>query len=231
VVRVHERHREREVALQGFDGSTPAIAVLFMRVYDLLKKLASDRMQEREQAQTALDDLLRKERVWALQIAMDVPGVYASDYGDNPHVPDEVINDADSLIEIGTKHLTVDGEPLPYAEALAADLGGAVEIARKEWMEAEQAQDGYTQARNECREVAVKLEKGLIAYRRALAEVIGRAHPDFQKLRVERARTRDVDDDEGAAALPYDDEDEGAVEEPVAPPIDAQSAGEAQVSP
>jgi len=67
-----------------------------------------------------------------------------------------------------------------------------------------------------------------VAYRKTLKAVIGRGHPDYQKLRADRARTPDEDDDEVAAALPEDLPEE--TEEAQATP-ENQPSNEAQASP
>jgi hypothetical protein len=228
---VFARHKDKEPGLATFEKPAVESARSFITMHDMVTRAAAERLQEHGNGKTKIDELLKKERIWAAKLSIDIPGLNPADFGDNPDVPDDVLSDGDKLIEIGTNHRDLNGEPLPYAELLVQDLGAAIEEAKTEWDEAEGVQGGYRTLRAQCREAAAAFEKGLIAFRRALKAVIGRAHPDFQKLRVERARTRDVDDDEGAKALPYDDEDEAMAEEPVTPPIDGQPTGEAQVSP
>jgi len=231
VIRVFARHKDKEPGLATFEKPAVERARSFITLHDAVTRAATERLQEHGNGKNKIDELVRKERIWAAKLSIDIPGLNPADFGDNPGVPDDAISDGDKLIEIGTKHRSLDGEPLPYAELLAQDLGTAIAEAKADWDQAEGVQGGYNTLRAECREAAAAFEKGLIAFRRALKAVIGRAHPDFQKLRVERARSRDVDDDDGANALPYDDEDEAVAEEPVSAPIDAQPAGEAQVSP
>lgn len=220
-VRVHARQREKDPALGAFD-STSATASEFITVYDRLRNLAKLRMQERREGKEAISELVDRLRVWAPRVERDVEEVVSSEYGENPGVPDDVLNDAKVLIDHVTAYADRAGEPLAYAEALQTDLGGALATAEAEWAEAEQAQEGFAELRKTLHAIGLALEQDLVVYRRSLRQVIGATHPDYQKLRTERIRLVDEDDDAVAAALPEGLEPKA----PAAPPATDEPVAE-----
>lgn len=202
VLRVHARNRNLEPGLAAFDESITRSAPEYAAAFDELRRLLASHGEELDEGKAAIAALVHKLRIWAPIVARDVDRISASDFGDNPEVPDDVINDARSLIEHVTGR-TDDGKPpLSYADALVADLGAVLAAAEKEWGEADDYQWGLGTARKKVRETGARFERDLIAYRRVLRQVIGREATDYQKLRAERARTPDADDDAVAASLP-----------------------------
>jgi len=217
-LRVLARHRGKEPGIAAFDASIGVRAPLFITAYDNARRFAKRRMEERTEAKGSLEDLLYKVRIWAPQVARDIEHVIAGEFGENPNVPDDTIGDAKVLIEHVTKRAEEGKEPLPYTEALLEDLGTALARAEAECDEAEAAQAELGALRKQVRETGRALEADLVAFRRVLRTVIGSGHPDYQKLRRERARAADADDDANAPSLPT-------------PPINTQPAEEAPASP
>ena len=130
----------------------------------------------------------------------------------NQEVPDEVITDAKSLLDHATRPAE-GADPLPYADALAADLGAAIEAAEAHWNQAGSAADEMAALQAAARASALAFEKDLVAFRRALAATIGRSHPDYQKLRVDRARAVDIDDDPNAPSATEVDQGPDPIED------------------
>jgi hypothetical protein len=211
-LRVYERHAGKEPGLEAFATSLVLHATAFITDYDAVREYAARRFMERQQGKKTIEDLLRKMRIWSPQVARDLPTVSVGEFGDNPDVPDEVLRDAKSLLEHAT-HTTEGGEPLPYADALASDLGAAIEAAQAQWGQAESAADGMIGLQSATRTSAAAFEQDLIAFRRALAATIGRSHPDYQKLRVDRARVVDSEDDPNAPAATEVDQEPDPVED------------------
>jgi hypothetical protein len=229
-IRVHERHRDKEPGLASFDTSLAVNAPAYITVYDDVRRYAKRRMEERTEAKAETTNLVYKIRIWGPQVARDIEHVQAGEFGENPDVPDDVIGDGKSLVEHATKRAEEGKEPLPYHDQLMEDLGGALAKAEAEWKEAEEAQADFRALRIKVREIGAALEKDLVAFRRVLRTVLGSEHPDYQKLRLERARTVDADDDPGAPPVPekdFDDEDDL----PPTPPINTQPTNEAPAAP
>jgi hypothetical protein len=193
-LRVYERHADKEPGLAAFAASLVVHATAFIEHYDAVREYSSRRFLERKQGKQAIDTVVTKLRIWTPQVARDLTTIKVGDFGNNTDVPEEVIRDAKSLME-HAQNGTVDDEPLAYADALLADLGAAVEAARAQWSEAEAATDGMNELRARARASAVAFERDMVAFRRALVAVIGRTHPDYRKLRIDRAPVADVDDD------------------------------------
>jgi len=227
---VHERHRDEEPGLASFDTSLAVNAPAYITVYDDVRRYAKRRMEERSEAKAETANLVYKIRIWGPQVARDIEHVQAGEFGENPEVPDDVIGDAKSLIEHATKRVEEGKEPLPYHDQLMEDLGGALAKTEAEWKEAEEAQAEFRTLRIKVREIGAALEKDLVAFRRALRTVIGSEHPDYQKLRLERARTVDADDDPGAPPVPEKDFDDEDDLQPL-PPINTQPTNEAPAAP
>jgi len=226
-IRIHARQRGKAPALAAYDDSLAVRAVAYVDYYDALRQAAKLRMKERREGKLAIDELIRAIRSWAPIVARDIEDVRAGEFGENTAVPDDAIRDGKELLKYGTEHVDQAGQPLSYADALKEDLGGALETAEAEWGEAEQAQEGYAALRAQVLETGILLEQDLVAYRRTLRSEIGGTHPDYQKLRIDRIRTPDADDDEVAAALPEELEETEAT--PVEP--ENQPTSEAQASP
>jgi hypothetical protein len=227
-IRIHGRQRGKGLALSAYDDTLAVRAAAYVELYDALRQAAKLRMKERREGKAAIEELVRAIRSWAPIVARDIDDVRAGEFGENPAVPDDAIRDGKGLLKYGSEHVDREGQPLSYADALKEDLGGAVETAEAEWGEAEQAQEGYAALRAQVLETGILLEQDLVAYRKTLKSEITSAHPDYQKLRIDRIRTPDEDDDEVAAALPEDLPEETETT-PVAP--ENQPTSEAQASP
>jgi hypothetical protein len=195
---VQERHREKEPGLAAYDLTLVVSGQALITTYDEVRATESSRFFEHAEGKTTLKSLHRKLRMWAAHVADRIEGVDMAEYGDNPEVAEDLIADANALIERVNRHAAQASEPLPFMDALIADLTEAIEAAKGEWRQAEVAASDVADMRRAMHEAAEAFERDLISYRRALASVIGRNHPDFQKLRLERVTTPDEDDDENA---------------------------------
>jgi hypothetical protein len=201
VLRVQDRQRDTEPALAAFDHTLVPATEEFIVAYGRVSAYATRRAQEHREGKTSIAALGKKTRVWAVVVAVDTGTFKASDLGKKPDVPDAVIADAEVLMKFARGYKTAAGKKLPYLASLEEDLGAAIAEAKKEWDEAETAASDYNALRRQAHDAAYRFERHLIAYRRALKTVIGRAHPDYQKLRAKRARSPDRDDDQEAADL------------------------------
>jgi len=197
-LRVQDRHRDKEAGLAAFDHTMVISAKTLMTTYDGLRTTDSARSFERAEGLSTLKSLHLKLRVWGAHVADRVPGVDASTFGDNPDVLDDVITDAQVLVKRVEEHAAQASEPLPFKDELVADLTAAIEAASGEAGQTENVTAEVAALRVKTHEAAEAFERDLVSYRKALAAVIGRNHPDYQKLRADRARTPDEDDDANA---------------------------------
>ena len=217
-LRVHERQAPTHPAVASYDGIIPTTATTYMELYGKLRHLTKLRMQERREGKEAISELVHKLRLWAPRVDRDVEEVRTGEYGENPSVPDDVLRDARSLLEHVADYTNRQGQGLDYVDSLKADLEPTLAEAEAEWGEAGTAQRGYADLRKKMLETGIELEQALVAYRRTLRAHVGRTDPDYQKLRIERLRSQDEDDDAFAAALPEGiDEDTADGTEPSSP--------------
>ena len=65
------------------------------------------------------------------------------DYDGASGVPDDVISDAEVLLDVIKKQLELDPESLPMGQAIVDDMSVAVDNASKEWSEADDIKNEY----------------------------------------------------------------------------------------
>jgi hypothetical protein len=146
----------------------------------------------------AVAALLKSVRAWLPLVQRDVPGFDSSSYGDQPTVPDDVLEDGARLFDVVHDHVEVAGNPLAYRDAFLADLDAKLKDANKEWSEAEAADKAYQALLAAVRKAAEQFDADLVAFRKTLATVLGRSDRDFQKLRAEKAQAPDDEADPAA---------------------------------
>jgi hypothetical protein len=156
--------------------------------------------------------------VWAPLLKRDVPGFDGATFGDQPQVPDDVIEDGERMSEVIDEFRDSKGEPLSYQKPALDRFGPLLQAAAKEWAEAEAVDWKYQQLLAQVRKLADALQTELVAFSRSLLSVVGRSDKDYQKLRAERAGWPDEDDDANAPSPP----------KPVVP---ASAGAQAQVTP
>jgi hypothetical protein len=193
-------------------GQSPAIAALletvvpkadkYIATYDKCMKFGAKAKKEMSEGRAAVAALLKLIQMWAPLLKRDVPGFDGSSYGDQPQVPDDVIEDGERMASVIEEHRDNAGNPLPYQKAALDGFGPALQAAAKEWGEAEAADSEYQQLMASVRELADALQTDLITLRRSLLVTVGRADKDYQKLRSERAGLPDEDDDPNAPVPP-----------------------------
>jgi hypothetical protein len=89
-----------------------------------------------------------------------------------------------------------DGSPFPWAAGAVTALRAAAADADREANEAAAADARYRELQATARTTGDAFDLELQRFRRSLAVVLGRNHPDFQKLRGNRAWAPDADDEE-----------------------------------
>jgi hypothetical protein len=112
--------------------------------------------------------------------------------------PDDVIEDGERMASVIDESREGKGNPLSYQKEALDQLGPAMQVATKEWTEAEAADSEHQKLLAPVRDMADDLHKDLVALRRCLLITVGRSDRDYQKLRSERAGLPDEDDDPNA---------------------------------
>lgn len=208
--RVLARRSGEAPVLAAYSATLPGKADAFIQAYDSSAHYQTDWRREMKEGKSAVADLLKLLRGWLPLLARDIPGFDSSSFGDQPDVPDDVIEDAERLVLALTGAKDHSGKDLPFEDAASKVLEPAIQAAMKEWSEAEASDAKYQSLLAEVRSTADAFDKELQAFRLSLGSVVGRSNKDFQKLRAERASQAD-DEDEAEGPKPP------AVVEPAAP--------------
>jgi len=217
--RVLARRSGESPALEAYSGSLPSKADAFIRAYDASARYQAEWRREMKEGKGAVAELLRILRGWLPLLSRDVPGFDSTSFGDQPDVPDDVIEDAERVLLALDGAKDRSGKSLSYERTGTAAIEPAIQAAIKEWSEAEMSDAEYQSLLSMVRSTGDVFDKELQAFRLALGSVVGRTHKDFQKLRAERASLADEDDDAegpkppaGVLAAALGDEAPGDVE-------------------
>lgn len=231
-IRVHDRRSESNAALKSFGTTMVPLATAFIGSYDSVKRFNTKWQKEMREGRGAVSALITSIRSWLPRLGVDIPQFDRSTFADT-NVPDDVMEDAQRLLETVEDHQELAQDPenklksLAYAEELQAELEPALELALKEWREAEEADSEYQQALARTRQLANDFEHELVAYRATLSTTFGRSDADYQKLRTAKASASDPDDDETAPQVAEPQVAEPQVAEPqVAEPQVPDTAAE-----
>ncbi|MBI5482790.1 MAG: hypothetical protein HY906_28300 [Deltaproteobacteria bacterium] len=201
-VRILQRRKTGSKVIAAYEATLPPKVNAFTGAYDGAVRYKASWRKEQVEGKGAIAALLKGMREWLPLVKRDVPGFNASEYGDKPDVPDDVIEDGSRFAEVVDEHRTAPGSPLPYHDECLAVLEPAVQAAAKEWEEAEAADKHYQELLGKMRATGAEMDTELQAFRRTLAAVGGRRDRAYQKLRAQRAYETDEDDDPTAPAPP-----------------------------
>lgn len=205
--RVIERRKDEAPVMLAYEASLVPAADTFIAAYDQAARIRATWQREHQEGRDAITALASSVRTWLPLVARHIGGFDSSAFLDTA-VPDDVVRDAERLVTTVQEHTDASGVPLAYREPLVAEVTALVEAARKEYVEAESADQGYQQSLVEARAAAELFDVELQAFRKTLLTLLGRADKDYQKLRARRASQRDEDDDADAPLPPDDGEDD-----------------------
>jgi hypothetical protein len=194
-IRVVQRRGTESPALAAYSATLVPKAETFISAYDKAGKYEATWRKEMGEGKGAVASVLKTMRAWLPLVQRDVPGFDSSSYGDQPTVPDDVLEDGGRLFDVVHDHLDAAGNPLAYRDAFIADFDGILKEAGKEWSEAEAADKSYQALLAAVRQGAEQFDLELVAFRKTLSSVVGRGDKDFQKLRAERAQAPDEEED------------------------------------
>jgi hypothetical protein len=201
-VRIANRRAQQSPALAAFLATLAPKAEAYVAAYDHAAKFQANWKKEMAEGRSAVARLLKGIQSWAPLLKRDIPGFDGSTYGDNPEVPDDVIEDGERMMSVVEEFRDSLGAPLAYHKAALDSLGPLLQGAVKEWSEAEAADAEYQKDFAAVRAMADSLQRDLAAFRRTLMATVGRKDKDFQKLRVEHAGEPDEDDDPNVPVPP-----------------------------
>jgi hypothetical protein len=204
--RIIERRKGDAPVIAAYEHTVTPAADSYMAAYDRATQMRGSWKLEAQERQEAVAALGVSLQCWAPLVIRDVKTFDSSAFRQTS-VPDDVIHDAEYIVALVLEHTTRTGAPLPYQEALIVEMNNSLVAARKEHTEAEAADKDYQQCLADVRDKAQALHTELATFRRTLAALLGRSDKDYQKLRLERASSRDEDDDPAAPTLPDDGED------------------------
>jgi hypothetical protein len=200
--RIVKRRGPQSPAVGAFLATLVPNADKYVAAYDKLARFQAIWKREMAEGRGTIATLLRLMQEWLPLLKRDIPGFDGGIYGDNPTVPDDVIEDGERLLSVIDEFRDKAGNPLGYQKLALDALTPAVQAAIKEWGEAEAADKEYQTAFATVREAGSLLQQDLVALRRTLLATAGRADKDYQKLRSERAGYPDEDDDPNAPVPP-----------------------------
>jgi hypothetical protein len=200
--RVQARRSSESPVLAVYTATLPIKVDAFVKAYDDAAKYQNTWRREMKEGKGAVAKLVSLIRALLPLLVRDVPQFNASDFGDKPDVPDDIIEDGNRLLDILDEATDASGNLLNYSNTAKTAIAEALVAANKEWAEAEGADSHYQKLLADVRATASVFDLELQTFRRSLAHVAGRSDKDFQKLRVERAAQTDDEDDPAAPAPP-----------------------------
>ncbi|HWN71424.1 MAG TPA: hypothetical protein VNM90_27485 [Haliangium sp.] len=204
--RVIERRRADAPVIAAYEHTVIPAAEQYMAAYDRATQMRGSWKLEGQERQKAVAALAVALQCWSPLVIRDVESFDGSAFRQTS-VPDDLIHDAQYIVDLVVEHAARADAPLRYQEALTLEMNERLRAARKEHTEAETADKDYQQCLADVRAKAQALQTELTTFRRTLAALLGRSDKDYQKLRLERASHRDEDDDPAAPTLPGDGED------------------------
>jgi hypothetical protein len=204
---VIERQRGVHPALEALAGPTLAANEVFISRYDASRTQHPHAAREIEEFEAAVTPLRRATQAWMGPLVAAVPTITVSSFSNSSRSPKGIISDAKRMIELVQQHQASASEPLPFADALIADLTEKLEVAEKEFGDVGEIVSAQAELRNEARIAAGNLHRQLVGLRRSLRALIGRTHPDYRALLL---RTRSPRVEEEAEENPNAEIDDDA---------------------
>lgn len=196
-LKVLARHGD-EPAIAAYTTTLGPKATTYIREYDTAGKHEAAWRREMAEGHGAMSALQKEMNAWKPHVARERPGFDLTTIGDRPTVPEDLVQDAIAMAEELEAVRDAEGNTPEWAIAAAASIREKAVAAERETDEAAAADATYKEQLAKVRDAKAELDAELSRFRETLRVVLGRSHPDFQKLRVRRAAVVDVDDDPNA---------------------------------
>ena len=201
------RQASRSIKVFGRHSAVPSIgayassivptANAMIGAYDAVRAYQATWKREMGEGRGAMKVLLENVNLWKPHVARENPSFDLSAIADRPDVPEDLIEDALRLAtELG--NVRAGGAAPEWATAAKAGLVRLTEAAERETDEAAAADARWTELQRALDSAASAFDATLQNFRRGLRAALKRSHPDYQKLRAEKAAERDEDDDPNA---------------------------------
>ncbi|UJR78521.1 hypothetical protein [Sandaracinus amylolyticus] len=194
-LKVWERHKDASPAVLAFEAPLGTSARGFLSIYTEVTAYRAAWKREMEEGRGSMLALKKELDRWKPHIARERPTFDLREIGDQPNVPEDLIEDSLAAADELDLIRLPDGAPTPWAAAAAASIRALADATERETDEAATADSTYSQLLKATREAQVVFEAELSRFRATLRAVLGSSHPDVQKLRANRATSSDEDDD------------------------------------
>lgn len=197
-IKVYGRHRAASGAIAAYEGSLIPSATTYVGTYDAAARYQPKWRKEMDEGKGAMLALDTAIGAWKPHLARELPGLDLTTIGDKPTVPEDLVEDGFRLSEAFGEVKGADGATPGWASEASTQLDTLSQTAERETDEAADADSKLADLLAAVRTSGAAFEKNLSLFRKTLRSVLGRSHPDFQKLRAEKASSKDDDDDPGA---------------------------------
>lgn len=197
-IKVHGRHKAVSGAIAAYEGSLIPSCVAYVAAYDAAASYQPKWRKEMDEGKGAMAALITAISAWKPHLARELPGLDIATIGDKPTVPEDLVEDGFRLSEALGQIKGADGATPGWATHASTELDTLSQSAERETDEAAAADAQLAELLAAVRASGVAFEGHLSLFRQTLRSVLGRSHPDFQKLRAEKATATDEDDDPGA---------------------------------
>lgn len=189
--RVQARRSSESPVLAAYSSTLPTKADAFIVAYDEAAKYENSWRREMREGKGAVAKLVAQIRSWLPLVSRDVPQFDASTFADKPDVPDDILEDANRLLEVFDEATDAQGQPLGYAQTATTALTDALAAANKEWSEAEAADSKYQKLLADVRAAGAVFDLELQTFRRSLSSPPRRCQPLCPRCRpnIEKARS------------------------------------------
>lgn len=194
-LKVWERHKDANPAVMAFEGPLGTSARGYLAIYTEVTAYRADWKREMSEGRGSMLELKKELDRWKPHIARERPSFDLREIGDQPAVPEDLIEDCHAAADELDEVKSADGTQAPWAAAAAASIRGKADVAERETDEAAAADSKYSQLLTSTRERQAVFAAELSRFRATLRSVLGSSHPDVQKLRANRASSIDEDDD------------------------------------
>lgn len=197
-IKVYHRHSGVSGSIAAYGGSLVPSAEAYIAAYDAATRYRASWRIEMDEGKGAMKALESAIKAWLPHIARELPGIDISTLADRPTVPEDLIEDGIRASEALGEIKAADGSVPAWASAGSAEVLAKSQAAEKETDEAADADAKLSDLLATVRKNGAALQADLTLFRQTLRAVLGRSHPDFQKLRAEKATAKDEDDDPNA---------------------------------
>lgn len=196
-IKVVARHADKPAIVAYTDTLGPK-ATTFIEAYDTAGKHEANWRREMAEGRGAMKALQTEIDAWKPHVGRERAGFDLTTIGDRPTVPEDLVQDAIALAEELDEVRAADGSAPAWATAAAVRIREKAALAERETDEAAAADSAHNEQLARVRAAKAELDAELSKLRDTLRVVLGRSHPDFQKLRAKKASASDVEDDPSA---------------------------------